>query len=84
MATHAGECPADGGDARGRCLGACRECGEHLQATGRYTVYCPSCNCCDECGCPQVDGFTHYAGCDAYEEPGDGPDMCELFESQGE
>ncbi len=46
-----------------RCLGECGECGEHLLATGRYTVYCPSCNTCPECGCPEADGFSHYAGC---------------------
>jgi hypothetical protein len=59
------ECPADGQDSRGRCLGACRECDTHLMSTGRYTVYCPSCDTCAECGCPQVDGFAHYADCTA-------------------
>lgn len=56
-------CPSDGRDSCGRCLGTCRECGEHLESTGRYTVYCPSCNTCPECGCPEADGFAHYAGC---------------------
>lgn len=58
-----GELGADGRDYHGRCLGECRECGEHLMGTGRYTVYCPSCSVCPECGCPRVDGFEHYAGC---------------------
>lgn len=52
-----------GTDYRGRCLGPCPECGDHLQSTGRYTVYCPSCNTCPECSCPEADGFSHYAGC---------------------
>lgn len=60
---HEGDCPADGKDYHGRCVGLCRECGEHGLTTGRYTTYCPSCHCCDECGCPQVDGFNHYLGC---------------------
>ena len=66
MATCA-ECKddADKRDSHGRCLGRCRECGTHLEATGRYTVFCPSCDVCAECGCPQVDGFAHYAGCKA-------------------
>ena len=50
-------------DYHGRCLGSCRECDEHLMNTGRYTVYCPFCNTCPECGCPNVDGFEHYQGC---------------------
>jgi hypothetical protein len=41
----------------------CFECGEDGQQTGRYTWYCPSCNVCPECGCPDADGFQHYAGC---------------------
>ena len=56
----------DNGDMRdyhGRCLGECHECGEHLSSTGRYTVYCPSCDVCPECGCPNADGFAHYQGC---------------------
>ncbi len=57
------ECPGDGTDYHGRCLGTCRECGEHLLSTGRYTVYCPCCSCCPECGCPNADGFAHYSGC---------------------
>lgn len=57
------ECPGDGQDYHGRCLGKCFECGEHLLSTGRYTVYCPSCDCCPECACPRADGFAHYAGC---------------------
>ena len=31
--------------------------------TGRYTAYCPSCQTCETCGCPDADGFSHYAGC---------------------
>lgn len=54
-------CP--GKDYHGRCLGACKECGEHLLSTGRYTTYCPSCDCCSTCGCPNADGFAHYADC---------------------
>jgi hypothetical protein len=50
-------------DSHGRCLGECRECGEHLESTGRYTVYCPGCDTCPDCGCPRVDGFEHYEGC---------------------
>lgn len=55
--------PPDGTDYYGRCLGACWECGEHLLCTGRYTVYCPACDRCPECGCPAADGFRHYADC---------------------
>lgn len=54
----------------GRCLGVCSECSEHLEQTGRYTTFCPSCDVCSECGCPGVDGFAHYIGCafiEAYE-----------------
>lgn len=58
-------CPPNGTDSRGRCLGACRECGEHLECTGRYTTYCPSCDVCPDCGCPDADGFSHNAGCPA-------------------
>ena len=66
MATCA-ECKddADKRDSRGRCLGWCRECGAHLQQTGRYTTFCPSCDVCAECGCPNADGFAHWAGCKA-------------------
>jgi hypothetical protein len=60
---HEGDCPSDGHDYHGRCLGLCMECEEHLLSTGRYTVYCPSCDCCPDCGCPAADGFAHYAGC---------------------
>jgi hypothetical protein len=60
---HAGPCPADGADDRGRCAGTCTECGDHRLLTGRYTPYCPSCETCDECGCPAADGFAHNAGC---------------------
>lgn len=60
---HDKDCHSDGTDYYGRCLGQCRECGEHLQSTGRYTVYCPSCDCCEECGCPACDGFEHFSGC---------------------
>lgn len=65
---HYEKCPSDGTDCRGRCLGRCRECGEHLLNTGRYTVYCPSCDGCPECGCPAADGFSHYAGCIAVDD----------------
>jgi hypothetical protein len=54
---------ADMLDYHGRCLGVCRECDSHLESTGRYTTYCPSCDTCPECHCPNVDGFAHYAGC---------------------
>ena len=57
-------CPSNGTDYHGRCLGACRECGEHRLSTGRYTPYCPSCEACPSCGCPDADGFQHYAGCE--------------------
>ncbi len=50
-------------DTHGRCLGSCSECDEHLESTGRDTVYCPSCDVCPMCLCPQVDNFDHYAGC---------------------
>ena len=56
-------CGNDGKDYHGRCLGNCSECGGHLKASGRYTPYCPSCSICPECGCPDVDGFSHYEGC---------------------
>jgi hypothetical protein len=55
-------CPPDG-RYRGRCAGTCAECGEHILTTGRNTRYCPSCDCCETCGCPCVDGFSHNAGC---------------------
>jgi hypothetical protein len=63
MRHHDGECPSDGTDYHGRCLGECGECGEHLLSTGRYTAYCPGCDTCSECGCPACDGFEHYAEC---------------------
>lgn len=63
---HDGECPPDGFDYYGQCLGACRECGDHLHSTGRYTPYCPSCDTCPDCGCPQADGFEHYDSCDSW------------------
>ena len=50
-------------DSHGRCLGLCEECNEHIMITGRYTRYCPSCDCCIDCGCPNVDGFAHYQDC---------------------
>ncbi len=62
------ECPSNGTSSNGRCLGACRECGEHLLSTGRYTTYCPSCDVCCDCGCPNVDGFSHYAECNGNKE----------------
>lgn len=65
------ECPPDGKTSRGVCLGGCSECGEHLLCTGRYTPYCPSCQTCPTCGCPEADGFSHYAGCDEAEEADD-------------
>ena len=58
-------------DYHGRPLGQCRECGEDLMSTGRYTVYCPSCDVCPDCGCPNADGFAHYAGCPAIEQTED-------------
>jgi hypothetical protein len=65
------ECPSDGKDYHGRCLGPCRECDEHLLCTGRYTVYCSVCDVCAFCNCPNVDGFSHYAGCsEAVEDVG--------------
>lgn len=57
------ECPPDGHYDNGRCAGECRECGDHLLLTGRYTPYCPGCDTCPDCGCPYADGFQHYAGC---------------------
>ena len=42
----------------------CSNCGEHtIKQTGRATLYCDDCNTCPTCGCPDVDGFMHYAGC---------------------
>lgn len=41
----------------------CPECGANTETTGRDTRYCPDCDTCPTCGCPQVDGFSHYAGC---------------------
>jgi hypothetical protein len=63
MRKHKGDCPEDGKDSHGRCVGHCFECKEHLLLTGRQTTYCPSCHCCSTCGCPQVDGFDHYVDC---------------------
>jgi hypothetical protein len=60
---HQCACPQDGRDCRGRCLGFCRECGDHILSTGRYTAYCPSCSVCPTCGCPDADGFQHFEGC---------------------
>lgn len=42
----------------------CFECGEEMEETGRNTLYCPSCDVCSDCGCPDADGFQHYAGCE--------------------
>ena len=53
-------------DTHGRCIGLCSECDEHLEQDGRYTTYCPCCNVCPDCGCPDT-GFSHYAGCAAIE-----------------
>ena len=58
-------CPDNGTDYHGRCLGACGECGEHMLSTGRYTTFCPSCNVCPDCQCPQADGFAHNQGCES-------------------
>lgn len=55
------DCP--GRSYSGTCLGYCHECSEHLHSTGRYTTYCPSCDVCPECFCPNADGFAHYRGC---------------------
>ena len=64
MHAHMSHCETpDGTDYHGRCLGYCSECDEHLMSTGRYTTYCPSCDCCAECECPSADGFEHYTGC---------------------
>jgi hypothetical protein len=63
-------CPSNGRDYHERCLGVCQECGDHLLSTGRYTVYCPACDVCGECGCANADGFAHYAGCN---DNGNGP-----------
>lgn len=41
----------------------CRECQETCEQTGRLTWYCPSCDVCEECGCPRADGFVHNEGC---------------------
>jgi len=66
---------ADQTDSRGRCLGVCAECGEHLESTGRYTTFCPSCDTCPTCRCPNADGFAHYAGCaDAPDDDDSGED----------
>ena len=47
----------------------CSECDTPLEFTGRNTAYCPSCDTCPTCECPNADGFQHYAGCtDAQEE----------------
>ncbi len=46
----------------------CFECGEDMEETGRNTLYCPSCDVCPECRCPNADGFQHHAGCDMAEE----------------
>lgn len=78
------ECGGDGTDYHGQCLGECCECGAHLESTGRYTVYCPSCDCCPECLCPNVDGFAHYAGCKAADDDDKGErvkcDTCDAEE----
>lgn len=68
------ECPSYGKDSRGRCLGACTECDTHLESTGRYTVYCPICDVCPECGCPDADGFSHNQGCTALDQEEDEAD----------
>lgn len=60
---HDGPCPDNGQSQGGQCLGKCFECDAHLLCTGSYTVYCPDCQCCSECECPQVDGFSHYVEC---------------------
>lgn len=70
-------CPSNGTDAHYRCLGECRECGEHLLSTGRYTTYCPACDTCASCGCPDTDGFSHYEGCPESENEDWMCDACE-------
>ena len=45
------ECPANGRGSRSNnqgCLGACEECGEHLEEDGRQSVFCPACDQEDE------------------------------------
>lgn len=49
-------------------MAECFECGEQMEQTGRLTWYCPNCDTCPECGCPNADGFAHYAGCEAADE----------------
>lgn len=46
----------------------CRECGTKCEQTGRNTWFCPECDVCPECECPNADGFTHYAGCESAEK----------------
>ena len=46
----------------------CRECKMTCEQSGRLTWYCPSCDVCPECHCPNVDGFAHYDGCKVEEE----------------
>jgi hypothetical protein len=44
------ECPANGRGSRRNnqgCLGACKECGDHLEEDGRQNTFCPTCD--DEC-----------------------------------
>jgi hypothetical protein len=41
----------------------CKECDSFIEYTGRNTPYCPSCDVCPSCGCPQADGFSHNIGC---------------------
>jgi hypothetical protein len=69
------ECPSDGTDSFGRCLGQCRECDSHLLRSGRETTYCPTCDVCPECGEPQADGNYHAPGC---------PVLAETEESEDE
>lgn len=42
---------------------SCFECKAAMEQTGRNTWYCPDCDTCPDCGCPNADGFAHYAGC---------------------
>jgi len=58
-------------DSRGVCIGDCSACGSHLQLTGRNTLFCPSCDVCSTCGCPDADGFAHYGECPEGDIPDD-------------
>jgi hypothetical protein len=52
----------------------CQGCSSPLEQTRSGKPYCPLCNACPDCGCPDVEGDQHFDGCpsakDTWGDPG--------------